>query len=296
MELAIITPAFSKHLPLLEICAGSVDRYCSQEVKQYVIVGRRDYRLFRHFEGSRRQVICAEEVVPRPVFSLPMLFRGREVWVLDRYRLLRGWIMQQLIKLCAPEITDADIILHLDTDVFFVRPFALERVVRDGSVRLWREPGAGTAPYQMRWNQTASQLLGLPARDYYGADFEGNLITWRRDVTLEMRDRIAAVSGAHWLKSVAHHKDFSEYQTYGIFVQEVLGDRDLRHLPSNEELCISWHFTQNALDAEDRRRRLLKCLRPNHVAINIESTLDVPLTEVRELVETAVSFSREAEE
>jgi hypothetical protein len=269
----------------------SVDRYCPQEIKHFVIVSGQEYRLFRHLDGTRRRVILAEDVVPRPVFRPPVLFRGRELWVLDWHRPLRGWIMQQLLKLCAPEITDADIFLHMDTDVFLIRPFALERVVRGGCVRLWREPGAGTAPYQLRWNRTASQLLGLPMRDYYGADFEGNLITWRRDVTLEMRARIAAVSCAHWLRSVAREKYFSEYQLYGIFVQELLGDRDSRHLASNEELCIGWHFMEEARDADDRRRRLLECLRPNHVAVNIQSNLDLPMTEVGRLVDTAVSFA-----
>jgi hypothetical protein len=284
-ELAIITPAFSSHLPLLEISAEGVDRYCEQQIKHYIIVSGREYPLFRHLDGTRRRVISVEDVVPLPVFRLPLLVKGREVWVLDWHRPVRGWILQQIIKLCAPEITDADIIVLLDTDVFFVRAFSLESLVRDGRVRLWREPGAGTLEYQMAWNRTASKLLGLPTRNYYGADFEGNLISWRRDVTLEMRARIAAVSGAHWLRSVVCDKRLSEYQLYGVFVQEVLGAQDVRHLPSNDELCLaSWRLEE----AGDRRQLLAKHLQPYHVAVNIQSNLHLPMAEVRQLVDAAV--------
>src|SRR5260370_2694166 len=143
MQLAIVTPAFSKHLPLLEISAESIDRFCPGGIKHYIIVSGREYRLFRRFVSSRRHVIIAEDVLPRPVFCLPIQIRGREMWLLDWHRFVRGWVMQQAIKLSAPEITDAEIFLYLDTDVFFIREFALEKVVRNGCVRLWMDPVKG---------------------------------------------------------------------------------------------------------------------------------------------------------
>jgi Family of unknown function (DUF6492) len=291
MELALITPAYSRHLPLLELSAESVDRFCPPNFPHYIVVGSRDYPLFRHFDGARRRVIVAEDVVPRPAFCLPWLVKDRQIWVLDRHRPIRGWIMQQLLKLCAPAIADADIFLLLDTDVFFIRPFALERVVRDDRVLLWREPGKGTPHYQPRWNRTASQLLGLPMSDDYGANFVGNIITWRRDVLLEMRARITFVNGTHWLPSVARHRYLAEYQLYGVFVQELLGARDLRHLYSNEELCIAWRFMEGARDPEDRRQRLTGRLRSSDVAVNIQSNLYLPLAEVRQLIEAAVAYA-----
>jgi hypothetical protein len=292
MELAIITPAFSKHLPLLEISAESVDRYCPEEIKQYVVVSGREYHLFRHLDGTRRRVIIAEDVLPRSVFRLPVLVKGREIWLLDWHRLVRGWIMQQILKLCAPEITDADVFLYLDTDVFFIRAFAMEKVVRNGRVRLWRDPGTGKLETHMRWHRTASKLLGLPTCDYYGADFIGNLITWRRDVSLEMRTRIADIGRAHWLKSFARERHISEYILYGIFVQELLGAQDMRHQPSNEQLCLdSWYFMEGP---GDRRQLLAERLRSSHIAVNIQSNLYLPTPEVREFVEAAVCFAEEA--
>jgi hypothetical protein len=220
-----------------------------------------------------------------------MLIKGREVWLLDWHRLFRGWIMQQIIKICAPEIADADIFLYLDTDIFFIRRFAVESVVLDGRVRLWREPGQARFKTHMRWHRTASKLLGLPVCDYYGANFIGNLITWRRDIILEMRSRISSLSGEHWLRTITREYHMSEYILYGVFVQELLGVEDLRHLPTNHELCLdSWNFMD---EPGDPQQLLAERLRPSHIAVNIQSNLHLPTPKVRALVDAAVLLATE---
>ena len=279
MKLAIITPAFSKHLPLLEMSAEAVDRYCPH-LTHYIIVSGREYHLFRHLDGSNRQVLIVEDLLTCPVMRLPVLIRGREIWLLDWRRPLRGWIMQQIIKICAPEIADADVFLFLDTDIFFIRRFDVKSVARNGRVRLWTEPGQARLETHMRWHRTASKLLGLPVRDYHGANFIGNLITWRRDIILEMRSRISALSNDHWVRTIAREYHMSEYILYGVFVQELLGKADLRHLPTNHELCCdSWTVADAQL--------LTERLRPSHIAVNIQSNLDLPVSQVRALVDAA---------
>jgi len=278
-------------LPLLEISAESVDRYCPQGIRQYIVVSGREYHLFRHLDSSNRKVIIVEDILTSPVMCLPMLVKGREVWLLDWHRLVRGWIMQQIIKICAPEIADADIFLYLDTDVFFIRRFAVESVVFDDRVRLWREPGQGRLKTHLRWHRTGSKLLGLPVCDYYGANFIGNLITWRRDIILEMRSRISSLSGKHWLRTITREFHLSEYILYGVFVQELLGAGDLRHLPTNYELCLdSWNFMD---EPGDRQQLLAERLRSSHIAVNIQSVLHLPIPKVRALVDAAVLLAKE---
>jgi len=291
MKLAIITPAFSKHLPLLEISVESVDRYVSPEIKQYVVVSRGEYHLFRHLNGSRRSVVIAEDILlPRWFFRLPVLVKGREVWLAGWHRMVRGWIMQQVLKLCAPEITNADVFLFLDTDVFFIRPFTLGKVVREGRVRLLRVPGrAAQLTTHARWHRTAAKMLGLAPCDYYGADFIGNTITWRRDVSLEQRARIAAVGGADWVSTITRQSHFSEYILYGVFVQEVIGPEDMRHEATSDEICLdSWYFMDGG---GDHIQLLAERLRPNHIAVNIQSNLGLTIAEFRKLVDAAVSIA-----
>lgn len=290
MKLAIITPAFSKHLPLLEMSAESVDRNCSADIHHYVIVSRKEEPLFRHLRGARRSVIAAEDIVPRAAYRLPFLVRQRELWLTD-WRPVRGWIMQQAIKLCAPEVTEADIFLFLDTDVFFIRPFTPDAVTHNGRVRLLTNPGKAQLETHKSWHRTAAKLLGLPMRDYFGADFIGNAITWRRDACLEMRQRIAAVGSTHWFSAITGQRRLSEYILYGIFAQELLGPTDARHLATSDEICLnSWDFLDQP---GDRIELLASYLRPHHLAINIQSNMHLPMAEFRKLVERAVDLASE---
>jgi Family of unknown function (DUF6492) len=282
VKISIITPAYSKHLRLLDLSAESVDRNCPPEMHHYVIVSRQEERIFRHLNGSRRSVIAAEDVIPGNIMRLPVFIRGREVWVADWHRFVRGWIMQQAIKLSAPEITDADVFLFLDTDSFFVRPFTPDRVSRDGRIRLLGFPGLAQTEQHKSWHRTAAKLLGIPSRDYFGADFIGNAITWRRDVCLEMRKRISSVAGADWFSTIVRQQRLSEYILYGVFVQEVLGSADSRHALTSEELCLSSWDNSSA-------QRVAERLAPHHVAVNIQSNLHLPISEFRVLLDRVVA-------
>jgi hypothetical protein len=213
-----------------------------------------------------------------------MLVRGQQLWLSEWRRFVRGWIMQQAIKISAPDITDADVFLYLDTDVFLIRPFNVGTVVKDGRVRLLVSPGMGDLETHRPWHRTASKLLGLPTRDYFGADFIGHAVTWRRDVCLEMRERISSVADAHWFSMITRQRQLSEYILYGIFVQEVLGSGDLRHAPTSEELCLSsWDYS-NA-------RHLAERLEPQHVAVNLQSNLHLPMPEVRKLLNGVIAVA-----
>jgi hypothetical protein len=284
MKLAIITPTFSRDLPLLELSAESVDRHCPADIHHYIVVSQKEERLFRHLRSSRCSVIAAEDVLSHRIRLLPFFVRGQQIWLTDWRRLVRGWIMQQAIKLSAPEITDADVFLFLDTDVFFIRPLTPDRIVQDGRVRLLREPGMGDLDTHKPWHRTAAKLFGIPSRDYFGADFIGHVVSWRRDVCLEMRERIASIGAGNWFSISTRQRELSEFILYGVFVQEVLGAQDSRHVFTSEELCLSSWDRSSA-------RRLAERLRLQHIAVNIQSNLHLPMGEIRKLLETAVAMA-----
>jgi hypothetical protein len=53
---------------------------------------------------------------------------------------MRGWIEQRIIKLLTASASTDDVVLLVDSDVQFVRPFSAETFVRDGIVRFYRRP------------------------------------------------------------------------------------------------------------------------------------------------------------
>jgi hypothetical protein len=88
---------------------------------------------------SARRFICTSAA--RPTFlhsSFVALPFGDFTINLGRlFPSVRGWIVQQVIKLATSE---DDVVLVADSDVEFVRPFTVETFVRDGVVRFYRKP------------------------------------------------------------------------------------------------------------------------------------------------------------
>ena len=53
---------------------------------------------------------------------------------------MRGWILQQVLKLAAVAASEDDVVLLVNSDVEFLRPFTVETFVRDGVVRFYSKP------------------------------------------------------------------------------------------------------------------------------------------------------------
>ncbi len=239
--------------------------------------------------SSRRHIIIAEDILPASLFRLPFFVKGREVWLTPGFRPVRGWIVQQILKLCAVDFTPADVLVFMDTDVFFIRSFEPRCVLTgDGNVRLLQKPGVGQSPSHQQWHQAAAKLLNIPPQPYFGADFIGNLITWRRDVAMALRERITETGKANWAKQLSRELSISEYIVYGIFVQELLGPERSGHSYTEEDLCLnSWDLIRRDQAAEQHDKFVAEvagAVRPEHVAVNIQSNLGFPPSDYRKVI------------
>src|SRR3546814_990390 len=161
-------------------------------------------RRFARLLTARRRLVLGEDVLPRDYRKLPLpqrihvgpfRRRLREMWWTPR-GVVRGWIIQQVLKLSAPAYTDSPTLVFADSDVVLIAPLSAERLVDGADTRLYAVPGA-TSDSEMhaRWHATAQRLLGLPVTGYSGADYIGNLITWRADALAQLQRRIAEASG-----------------------------------------------------------------------------------------------------
>ena len=86
------------------------------------------------------------------------------MWLQTRGRPVRGWLVQQLIKLAVAEVMTQDVLVHADSDVVLLRPFLADSVADDaGRVRLYRLPGAidERLPNHIRWHRSAEKLVGI---------------------------------------------------------------------------------------------------------------------------------------
>ena len=209
-----------------------------------IIVDRADLPLFRELESGSRRIVATEDVLPKRVWRLEARRVGlRSNVFLHLGKPIRGWLVQQLVKLAACREVAADVIVHADSDVALVRRFAVETLVDDeGRVRLYRAPGVidEGLPGHVRWHRSAEQLLGLDPSPIPLPDYITSLVPWRRENALAMLDFLDRRFRRSWMRTISSAWDFSEYILYGRFVSEVLGEAGAQFATASSLCCDYW--------------------------------------------------------
>jgi hypothetical protein len=200
-------------------------------------------------------------------------------WISARrpYPPVRGWVMQQVVKLAAAAQLGADVLLLADSDVLFVRPLTEESFRADGRLRFYRVDGAVDArlPRHLIWHDVARRLLGLPpAGEPPLPEYISAFNVWDRRVVLKLRDRVEAVTHRPWLDAIASQLHVSEFVLYGVFVDEVLGP-SANVFGAESMLCHSyWNTTPlTRVDAT----RFVQALGPDDVAVMLSAKSRTPL-------------------
>ena len=214
--------------------------------------------------------------LPLPVrLKLPFLraVKFREQYYARGAGRLSGWLVQQIVKMSAPDFSDASLFVFADSDVVLVRPFSLDVLTIDGKLHLQQHPRGEHLHRHAGWRLNAHKLLGIkdagldPRHNYIG-----NVIPWKRDTLLEMTGRIEKETGKNWRIAVAEAKEVSEYILYGEFVTHCLGEAS-GHLARDRKLYNSVWSPDERIDTD----AILAAMEPQHVALHIQSTNPVPL-------------------
>lgn len=232
-HITVITCTYGPDYERAERLCQSVDKFVPETVAHCLIVPRRDLARFETLAGGRRYLASVEEVLPGRYRQLPF---GQRWWLGPAPWPIRGWIMQQITKLSANAVTNSEVLLFADSDVTFIRPFDEARFCRDGEVRLHRVPGAGQDRDHLRWHQRAAKLLRKRS-DYFGSDYIGQLITWRRSNLEKLHEHLESLHRKPWHWTVARSLHFSEYILYGAFVEHVMSAHESRHFNCENDVC-----------------------------------------------------------
>jgi hypothetical protein len=286
-RLAVLTPSYA---PDFELCADlhrSVLAHSPESVQHHLVVPRRDLSLFAELSGPRTHIHCESDFLPRSFVPLPRV--NFSVNVRRPFPPVRGWIRQQILKLAAASQLDCDVVVLVDSDIEFVRPFDQDTYVRDGVVRFYRKPGGvdETLPRHVIWHRTARQLLGLPAVSPPYPDYVSSLLAWDPVVLRQILARITAVTGRPWQTAIGSQLHFSEWTLYGVFVDEVLG-APADSFGSEHTRCHSY-WDETPLD-ERSLAEFLAGIRPDDIAVMISAKSRTPL-EIRRAGLSTVSRS-----
>jgi hypothetical protein len=285
-QIAVVTPSWEGDFEMCRDLHSSISTFLPPGTTHYIVVEPRDLELFSAFNGTA-QVVSARDLLPRRYITTSRL----NGWLNLRRPIppVRGWIMQQVLKLSVAAEAKAQVVVCADSDVAFIRPLLPETIVRDSAVRFYRKPGAidATLSRHVQWHRRAHRLLGLrePGPPPY-PDYISSLTFWDPGIVGAMLRRLENVGRRSWRDILCSELHLSEFTLYGVFVESLLGPPATSFV-SASSLCHSYWET-TPMD-ESRGRSFLRECADDDVAILIQSKSNTPLDLRRAVVESASS-------
>lgn len=276
MQTAIVTSSYRGDFERCRLLCESIDRRVTGHTRHLILVEARDVALFRSLAGPRREIVDERDLLPgwlRP-FPDPLSLGRRRFWLSPKGPPLRGWHVQQLRRIAMAAALDETVMVSVDSDVVFLRPFDVAWFEEGGRVRFYRRSGAlaalapGAREEHRKWSRKAGRLLGIEEPEETDTVYIATLIAWRSDSVRDMLARIEAKTGRSWAAALAATRALSECTLYGRFVDE-LERRPDRHLPGDIDLC-HMYWTGAALGAE-ALTDFASQLEPHQVAAGIQS-------------------------
>lgn len=263
-SISILTNSFAPDYERFVRLHKSVCQYTDPDVIHYVIVPAKDYTKFQAIDSDRLQVWREQDVLPsyikptdrlaslmRRVSVIPSTFRCSAVNLRRPIPPLRGWVLQQILKLAAVRGMKTDAVLVIDSDVELVRKVKREVFFRGETIRLYDAPGIidRTQKRHTQWVVTAHQLLGLPTPDE--VQFPDNIagvVSWDPNIVRECLARVEDVTGKGWATSFGSKLHISEFILYGTYVRH-FGTELQRAYMAPTTLCHS-HWDPEAMNFE----------------------------------------------
>jgi len=294
-RVAIITPSYRNDLELaIDLCT-SIDSFVNGDYEHIVVVPQRDLALFKPLESARRRVVSENQLLraygmfPLPLptrLTLPFIktIKFRQQWWCRGVGRISGWVTQQIIKLSAVNLTSAPLLMFIDSDVILFRSLDITTLLApSGASYLHQTPMLSTLTKHRQWYETARNLLKLNKQAIPSNNYIGNLIVWRAAAIKALHAKLADLHQAPWQQVVARAREFSEYILYGVYASEVHAIADAHVYQCSQLTCSIW--TSNSELVADHIARAIK---PEHVALHLQSTLRLPIQERRQLCRQAI--------
>jgi Family of unknown function (DUF6492) len=239
-SLSLVTLVSRRDIDLCALQCDSVDRHLSCYVKHHVIVPDDELALFDRFNGARRMVVSASELLPAWLRPMPRVLqhKGQRYWWSLRTSPVSGAHVQRLLRIAAARAFAEDRHCILDPDIVFFRRFDLSLLLRPRPAPLLETPLA-SCPAHLHRLRTSSRLLGLKPASLPATDFSGRIVVWDRRTARAMVERIETVTGVEWVEALCRARYVSEYMLYGAFVHDSPRHRS-DHVPTSSTHCLSF--------------------------------------------------------
>ncbi|MBT9317474.1 DUF6492 family protein [Leptothoe spongobia] len=295
---AFITPSYAPDFQRCQLLCWSIKQFISFPINHYIVVDSTDYKLFSQLADKNTKILTKEEIFPPWFRKVPFLTK-KNVWInLQGYKsgnwLLRGWLVQQLIKLSAAEYTSEEVLIFADSDAAFITRFDVRNLVdiEQNQVRLFRVPHTTDHDYKLdgngngkKWKDAAKRLLSLPKESNYYDFYVSQIVTWRRSNLLKLYAHIEEKYNENWLKVMSGERDLSEYVLYGLFVNYVLGEGAGHYDDHLQKICQSyWKEESMSFDEVKEFVRIAKSKGFKSVMVSAKSDIDISIEQFQSML------------
>lgn len=291
LTFAFITPSYAPDFQRCQLLCWSIKKFVAVPVKHYIIVDQKDYKLFQQLADANTIILTKEAILPQWIKRIPV-YDKKNLWLnLKGYKnntwLIRGWLIQQLIKLAAAQYVAEEVLVFIDSDVAFINDFDIFSLVQQDRVRLFRVDHQTNYDDELgqRWKNTAKQLLGLPLENQYYDFYISQIVTWRRSNLLKLYRLIEKNFQQNWMEVLCTVKDLSEYVVYGIFASYVLGESAGHYDNHLQKICECYWETE-PMTPDELTAFFQKANAEDHKAVMIsaKSSMDLSIAEFESLL------------
>ncbi len=290
LDFCLITPSYKSDFARCRLLCESIDLFSLVALHHYVVVDARDFKLFQQLETSNRTVLTVESIMPWWIQNIPLIRNG---WFSFKTLPVRNWLIQQIVKLEIANHIQEEVLVFVDSDVTFIRPFDVRDLIIDGRVKLYREstPLSDWQPalsaQWCKWRNSATSLLDLPAFPEYSdsypvVNYVGNFIIWKRDNVLQLHRHIEKVTRRSWIESVVKQWYCSEYMLYGIFVDCILQEKSGHYWDSRK---VSHDYWDAKPLTEIELEQFFADIPSELFAVMVSAKADIPVNHYQSFIE-----------
>jgi hypothetical protein len=193
----------------------------------------------RHARGFRRVHIVVPEGDSGPLRHLT------EEIIHECPRYHDDYIGQQITKMLADTFTDADLIMHMDSDVMLTRETSPEDFLEDGRVVLFHEPYEKTGS---PWQPVVAEILGWTPEHEFMRRHPFMYPSWLYGETRRLIEQIHGTPFDEYVIS-RPHRSFSEFNVLGAVAWKYFHDRFVWSLPEQGQVHARQFWSWGGIDA-----------------------------------------------
>lgn len=270
---AFVTPSFPLDLARCELLVESRERLAS-DFTHYLLIDEPHIPVFKHLESDTTKIVPSRDLLGQYLRRIP---GSSGYWIGLFTPPVRGWMTQQLRKLAICNHISEDIVICIDSDTAFVRPFRIDDVIEEEKIGLLDVPYRDASTD--KWTRVSETLLGLPKDSVPVRNHVAHLVPWVRNHVIDMLHHVEKTQNKPWQIVLARQLTFSEYTLYGAYIRGRLGYENSMHVPSSLPLVRQpW---SHDFGSSESMRAYICFPEPGNVAVMIHSKFGISADDLR---------------